>query len=185
MQRRWEPSLLPLHFSFLLPVSCLSFSHIAIGTWENELIGEVNNPVVIFGFWTVSWRMRQNPSTKRGKALIVWQLSHVRPFCDCMDYSLPGSSVRGISQARVQEWVAVSFSRGTYQPRNKTCVPYIGMWTLYHWATSEAQRTHWMVVRASWASSAFLPHWDLNIFPSPSLLFQYCDEPWGQEHGTQ
>ena len=34
-----------------------------------------------------------------------------RLFCDPMDYSPPGSSVRGISQARILEWVAISFSR--------------------------------------------------------------------------
>ena len=32
-------------------------------------------------------------------------------LCDPMDYSLPGSSIHGIFQARVLEWVAVSFSR--------------------------------------------------------------------------
>ena len=32
-------------------------------------------------------------------------------LCDLMDYNLPGSSVRGILQARVLEWVAISFSR--------------------------------------------------------------------------
>ena len=32
-------------------------------------------------------------------------------LCDPMDYSLPGSSVQGILQARILEWVAVSFSR--------------------------------------------------------------------------
>ena len=37
--------------------------------------------------------------------------SHVRLFCDTMDYSPPGSSVYGISQARILEWVAMSFSR--------------------------------------------------------------------------
>ena len=35
-------------------------------------------------------------------------------LCDPMDYSLPGSSVHGIFQARVLEWVAISFSRGSY-----------------------------------------------------------------------
>ena len=33
-------------------------------------------------------------------------------FCEPMDCSPPGSSLRGISQARIQEWVAISFSRG-------------------------------------------------------------------------
>ena len=42
----------------------------------------------------------------------VKSLSHVR-LCDPMDCSLPGSSVHGIFQARVLEWVAISFSRGS------------------------------------------------------------------------
>ena len=35
-------------------------------------------------------------------------------LCDPMDYSLPGSSIHGILQARVLEWVAISFSRGIF-----------------------------------------------------------------------
>ena len=42
-----------------------------------------------------------------------------------MVYSLPGSSVRGILQARVLEWVAVSFSRRSSQPRDRTRVSHI------------------------------------------------------------
>ena len=38
--------------------------------------------------------------------------------CGPMDYSPPGSSVHGILQARILEWVAVSFSRGSSQPRD-------------------------------------------------------------------
>ena len=37
-------------------------------------------------------------------------------LCDPMDYSLPGSSVHGIFQARILEWVAISYSRGSAQP---------------------------------------------------------------------
>ena len=37
-------------------------------------------------------------------------------LCDPMDYSLPGSSVHGIFQARILGWVAISFSRGSSQP---------------------------------------------------------------------
>ena len=43
--------------------------------------------------------------------------------CNPMDCSLPGSSVHGIFQARVLEWVAVSFSRGSSQPRDRTGSP--------------------------------------------------------------
>ena len=54
-----------------------------------------------------------------------------------MDYSLRGSSVRRILQARILEWVAISFSRGSSWPRDQTHV-FFGRWILYHWATREA-----------------------------------------------
>ena len=44
---------------------------------------------------------------------------------DPMDCSLPGSSLHGILQARVLEWVAISFSRGSSQPRDRTQVSRI------------------------------------------------------------
>ena len=49
-------------------------------------------------------------------------LSHVQFFCDPVDCSLSGSSVHGILQARILEWVAISSSRGFSQPRDQTCV---------------------------------------------------------------
>ena len=39
-------------------------------------------------------------------------------LCNPVDYNLPGSSVHGISQARILEWVAISSSRGSSPPRN-------------------------------------------------------------------
>ena len=52
-----------------------------------------------------------------------------------MDYSLPGSSVHGIFQAKILEWVAISFSRRSSQPRDRTQVSrFVGrrftIWTL-------------------------------------------------------
>ena len=44
-----------------------------------------------------------------------------------------GSSVRGILQARILEWAAISFSRGSFRPRDGTQVSCIGKQTLYHW----------------------------------------------------
>ena len=43
-------------------------------------------------------------------------------LCDPMDYSPPGSTVHEIFQARILEWVAISFSRGSSQPRDWTQV---------------------------------------------------------------
>ena len=55
-----------------------------------------------------------------------------------MGCSPPGSSVRGISQARILECVALFFSRRSFWPRDWTCISCFGRWVLYHWATREA-----------------------------------------------
>ena len=45
--------------------------------------------------------------------------------CDPMDCSPPGSSVHGLLQARILEWVAVPFSRGSSQHRDRTEVSHV------------------------------------------------------------
>ena len=51
---------------------------------------------------------------------------------DPMDCSPPGSSVHGIFQTRIQEWVAISFYRGSSQPRDPTRVSCAGRQVLHH-----------------------------------------------------
>ena len=58
-------------------------------------------------------------------------------LCNPMNCSLPDFSVRGISQARILEWIAVSYSGGSSQPREGTWVSCLAG-ILYHWATWEA-----------------------------------------------
>ena len=53
-------------------------------------------------------------------------------LCDPMDCSLSGFSVHGIFQARVLEWIAISFSRGSSRPRNRTWVSHITGRRFYH-----------------------------------------------------
>ena len=55
----------------------------------------------------------------------VNSLSRVQLLCDPIDCSPPGSSVHGILQARTLEWVAISFSRVSSQPRDGTQVSCI------------------------------------------------------------
>ena len=55
-----------------------------------------------------------------------------------MDCSPPSSSVHGISQARILEWVAISFSGGSSWPRDQIHVSCIGRQVLYPWITREA-----------------------------------------------
>ena len=52
-------------------------------------------------------------------------------LCNPMGCSLPGSSVYGIFQARVLEWLAISFSRGSSQPGDQTEVSRIVGQMLY------------------------------------------------------
>ena len=52
--------------------------------------------------------------------------------------SIPGSSVHGIFQAKVLEWVAISFSRGSSQPKDQTRVSHIADRRFTVWATREA-----------------------------------------------
>ena len=54
-----------------------------------------------------------------------------------MDCSLLASSVHGILQARILEWVAISFSRGSYQPRDQTWISCIAGRFFTAWATKE------------------------------------------------
>ena len=46
-------------------------------------------------------------------------------LCDPMDCSPPGSSVHGILQSRILEWVAISFSGGSFQYRDQT----VSLWS--------------------------------------------------------
>ena len=46
-------------------------------------------------------------------------------LCNPVDYSLPGSSIHGILQAGILEWVAISFSRGSSRPRDQPRVSHI------------------------------------------------------------
>ena len=61
------------------------------------------------------------------------KVSRVR-FCDPMDYT-----VHGIHQARILEWVAVTFFRGSSQPRDRTQISHIAGGFFTSWATREAQ----------------------------------------------
>ena len=68
----------------------------------------------------------------------VKSLQSCPTLCDPVDCSLPSSSVHGILQARILEWVAISFSRGSSWPRDRTWVSCIGGRSFNLWATREA-----------------------------------------------
>ena len=76
--------------------------------------------------WTLNswhWRTETHPYTRIKANLWLKKLTEGKDvsesevkslsLCEPMDYSLPGSSVHGVFQARILEWVAISFSRGS------------------------------------------------------------------------
>ena len=73
------------------------------------------------------------------KRLKLKLLSRVQ-LCDPMDCSLPGSSIHGIFQARILEWVDISFSRRSSPPRDWTRVSNIVGRCFTIWATREVSK---------------------------------------------
>ena len=106
----------------------------------------------------------------------AWKWSEVAQSCPTpcgpVDCSPPGSSLHGILQARILEWVAISFSRGSSQPRDWTRVSSIagGFFTI--WATRETQRWTYMFTKEkSFCNRLSLRDWRyLQTFCSQSLL---------------
>ena len=96
---------------------------ILIGTRSIETRNYFINGIA-FKIWYFS-----NYNSQRGEKacttnkIHVLSLSHVRLFANPWTVSLPGSSLHGILQARILEWVAMPSSRGSFQPRNGTKSP--------------------------------------------------------------
>ena len=74
-------------------------------------------------------------------------------LCDPMDRSPPGSSVHGAFQARILEWVAISSSRGSSGPRDRTrisCISFTDRQVLYHWCHLESTNNERVKVAPSY-----------------------------------
>ena len=95
-------------------------------------------------------------------------------LCNPMGCSLPGSSVHGILQARILEWVAMPFSRGSSQCRDWTYVSHNAGRFFTAWATREARKTLDLGICCTlylkcW--SLLKIYWSLTIYILVSLLF--------------
>ena len=137
--------------------------------WEKEYLNKPS--FASHGSWRTVWphglfcvpRTRGHfwcPKWKKVKSQLCLTLRNP------MDCSPPGSSVHGIFQARVLEWVAVSFSRGSSQPRDWTWVSHIIGRCFTIWATREVREQRWPPKKRSvctmpgtWASSDLLWIW--------------------------
>ena len=89
------------------------------------------------------WRLPHTDKkfSDAGSVVHTKSLQSCPTLCKPMVCSLPGSSVRGILQARILEWIATPFSRGSSWPRDHThvCGFCITVKILYCWVTEEAQ----------------------------------------------
>ena len=83
-------------------------------------------------------RVHPKPSLLRAEVVLslsvtqtaTWKMHMPSHFsrawpCDPMNCSLPGSSVHGILQAEILEWVALPSFRGSSRPRDRTCISYV------------------------------------------------------------
>ena len=105
---------------------------------------------------------------------------------DPMDCSPPGFSAHGILQARILEWVAIPFPRGSSWPRDQTQISYIAGRFFTIWATRKGLNKYWstasissdLVLRAekiicSNSKRRDIPSVPVNIF-SLSLIYSVC-----------
>ena len=95
-------------------------------------------------------------------------------LCNPVDCSLAGSSIHGIFQARIREWVAISFSRRSSWPRDWTWVSRIVGRCFTIWATREDVERYWNVERWRFLPTHFL--WPL-IKIRGSHSSQYNKDP--------
>ena len=87
--------------------------------------------------YIAAWLILQNADFFLLPCTYACVLSRVQLFCDPMDCGPPGSSVYGILQARILEWVVIPFSRGSSQPKDWTLVSCIAGRFYIIWTTTE------------------------------------------------
>ena len=81
-----------------------------------------------------------------------------------MDYSPPGSSVHGILQARILEWVAIPFSKGSSWPKDQTQVSCIAGRFFTMWATRDEKLVTKTVLMQTHRESKFILLWNIETF---------------------
>ena len=112
----------------------------------------------------------------KGACMCAKSLQLCLTLCKPMHCSPPGSSVHGIFQARILDWTAMPFSRGSYQPRDRTHISYvscIGRWVLYQTNVTRRglQQLGHMALKTF---SHIYPQIVVNatLYPEPHILLQ-------------
>ena len=83
------------------------------------------------------WNSNQSPFASKGRVWGVLVAQSCLTLHNAMDCSLPGSSIHGVLQARIPEWVAISSSRGSFWPRDGAQVSCIASGFFTIWVTRD------------------------------------------------
>ena len=108
---------------------------------KSQPLWKLNFLKILLFFWLRHMALGNLKFTNRDGTRALWevQVTQLCPIlCNLMDCSKPGSSVHGILQARILEWAAVPFSRGSSQHRDWTQVSGTAGRFFTVWATMEA-----------------------------------------------
>ena len=114
-----------------------------------HVLATVNHAVMITGVHVSFWI--RVLSRYMSKGVIAGSFVHAKPLQSCptlwdpTDCILPGSSVHGILQAKILEWVAVSSPRGSFQPRGWTSVSYTSCISRQVFTTRATWEARWII----------------------------------------
>ena len=99
-------------------------------------------------------------------------------LCDPMDCSPPGSSVHEIFQARILEWVAISFSRGSSQPRDWTQISCNAGRFFTNWAIREALVEYYSVIKKNERMPSAATWMDQEIITLSEVSWKKTNITW-------
>ena len=97
---------------------------------------------------------RRHTMADRGTGECSTGTSVCPTLCDPVDSSLPGSSVRAVLQARIPEWVVLSSSRGSSQPRDGTWVSWCHPWDDISRTPTQRRLTSCGLLKIAWVCKA-------------------------------
>ena len=168
-----------------------TWAYIQRKTWSKSI---TCTPIFISALFTIgnTWKKPKCPSTeewikkmcytytmeyystiKKNEIMPICSNMHVSNPCDAMDCSPPGSSVHGIFQAIILEWIAVSFSRGSSQPRNWTWISCIAGRFFTDWVMRENQKG---VMPPRWGIKPWFTMWQAGILTTILTRTAYSEK---------
>ena len=122
-------------------IECSTFTASSFRIW-NGSTGIPSPPLALFIVMLSKAHLTSHSRMSGSRWWWWFSCSVVSDSCNPMDCSPPGSSVHGISQTRMLEWVAISFSRGSAWPRDQICISADSLPLSHH----ESPIPPWLVV---------------------------------------